>query len=494
MKDSKSTSDKDFIDYLFNSDLSPTNVSRKVTDLSWNASSTTNFSYPSLNSFSYGHNNIKTYTNESMVILLHNLYQIEMEAQQVYKGPKGINSLLLETIHAKKLQKFMQSQKNPNKFLMYYKIIKDFLSYCSIQLNKPPSNINDLDLYNEKLFFKFASEKKLTTTKHFERIYTLYFPKEKGRYLNPLNKGKQIEEFKHPLLERHLEEVKRKCTNSSLVRRKLHYKNFFTWLTTVFAEFQNYTFNTVPLYLVTTNHLEEYKIVLLNQFKEGNFKKHTISDAFYNIRSLFASLYQMTMIPNDISINVIGIKFKKYKYRDIPTNLELSKFLNAVMCYSPDPLKFYTAYRLMLYLGLRQSEVANLEVTNINFGTNTISVKGKGGKYNILPLPKLLVDDLYSLVNQSDIYVFSEKPNIFKNELYTYYKLICFLLNWDYPGGVHIFRHTFITRLSELPNLPPQVTQYLSRHGRPDTTSLYIHRNVKALDNAINKIDYFKGV
>lgn len=475
--------DQAFINFLLHDN------SGNMTNVSWNASSTTNLSHTCLNSFSYVHNDIKTYTNESMVILLNNLYQMVLEEQQVYKGPKGINSLLLESIQAKKLQKFMQFLKKPNTIFLYYKIIGEFLSYCSIQLKKPPSNINDLDLYDEKLFLKFAAEKKITTKEYFKRIYTLYFPN--GDYLIPLNKGKQIEEFKHLLIERHLEELKRKCTNSSFLRRKLHYRKFFNWLTTVFNEFQNYSINTVPLYLVTTNHLEEYKVVLMNQFKEGIYKKHTISDAFYNIRSLFASLFEMSIIPNDISINVNSIKFEKYKYRDIPTNQDLSEFLNAVMCYSPDPLKFYTAYRLMLYLGLRKSEVANLEATNINFGTNTISVKGKGGKYDILPLPKLLVDDLYSLVNINENYVFSNKPNIFKNELYTYYKLISFILNWDYPGGVHIFRHTFITRLSELPNLPPQVIQYLSRHGRPDTTSLYIHRNEKSLDNAINKIDYF---
>ncbi|MEK4083794.1 tyrosine-type recombinase/integrase [Psychrobacillus sp. FSL K6-1415] len=475
--------DQAFINFLLHDN------SGNMTNVSWNASSMTNLSHTCLNSLSNVHNDIKTYSNESMVILLNNLYQIKMEEQQIYKGPLGINSLLLESIQANKLLKFMQSKSNPKSFFLHYKIIEEFLFYCSIQLNKPPSNINDLDLYNEKLFLKFAAEKKITTKEHFKRIYTLYF--QNGDYLNALDKGKQIEEFKHPLIERHLEELKRKCTNSSFLRRKLHYRKFFNWLTTVFNEFQNYSINTVPLYLVTKNQLEEYKVVLMNQFKKGIYKKHTISDAFYNIRSLFASLYQMGIIPNDISINVIGIKFEKYKYRDIPTNLELSKFFNAVMCYAPDPLKFCTAYRLMLYLGLRQSEVANLEATNINFGTNTISVKGKGGKYDILPLPKLLVDDLYSLVNLNENYVFSNKPNIFKNELYTYYKLISFILNWDYPGGVHIFRHTFITRLSELPNLPPQVIQYLSRHSRPDTTSLYIHRNEKFLDNAINKIDYF---
>ncbi len=482
-------SDALFINFLLYDD------SRNMNDMSWNASSTTNFSHSCLNSLSYSHIDIKTYSNESMVMILNNLYQLDKEIQQKYKGPTGINSIILESysIKANKLLKFLQSknQIKPYTFFLYYKIIEEFLSYCSLHLNKSPTNIQDLDLYDENLFLSFVSEKNLTNSKinQFEKIYSLYFSKDK--FLSPLNTDKKFEEFNHVVLERHLDEVRKECTKSTVKRRKHDYKNFLNWLTTFYVKFHSYSLNSIPLYLVTADHLEDYKVYLMRQFHGGVYKKHTISDTFYNIRSLFECLYHMRIIPNDITKNINSIKFEKYKYRDLPTNQHLSEFFGAVMCYTPDPLKFCTAYKLMLYLGLRKSEVAYLESSNINFGTNTISVKGKGNKYDILPLPKLLLDDLHSLFNLNEKYVFCDKPQTFKSELYNYYKLISFVFNWDFPGGVHIFRHTFITRLSEQPNLLPQVIQYLSRHARPDTTSLYIHRDDKSLNNAINKINYF---
>lgn len=480
--------DQTFINFLVHGE------SRNMTNISWNASSTTNLSHTCLNSLPYGHNENKTYTNERMVMILDNLYKLDMSVQQVYKGPLGINSFILESysINANKLQRFLHTKKNrsPNYFYQYYKIIEAFLSHCSEYLNKHASNIYDLDLYDEKLFTSFYEKKLLTSQiNYFKKIYSLYFSNEE--FLRSLNKTKKTEEFNHIFLEQHLNEVRKECTQSSLKRRKRDYKNFFYWLVTVYKEFHNYSFNSIPLYLVNTCHLEEYKVFLLGQYHEGIYKKHTISDVYYNIRSLFKYLYQMRLIPNDISKNVNSIKFEKYKYRDLPTDQHLSEFFNAVLCYTPDPLKFCLAYKLMLHLGLRLSEVATLESSNINFSTNTISVKGKGNKYNILPLPKLLIDDLHTLININNKYVFSDQPQKFKNELYHYYKLLSFIINWDFPGGVHIFRHTFITRLTLQLNPKPNVIKFLSRHERPDTTSLYIHRDNKSLNNAINKINYF---
>lgn len=481
---------QEFIDFLSFDELG------NMTDLSWNASSTTNLSLISISTLSLGHDDIKKSTIERLVKSLYNSNYLEKEIPQEYKGPIGINKVILDsyTIKAKKLYEFINSKKNmkPQKFFKYFKMIDEFLYYCSPRLNKLPSNINDLDLTDMNLFNNFITVKKLSKSKvkDFEKIFVLYF--SKGNLIYPINK-ENTETFNHVVIERHLEEVKKECTIESYHRKKRDYKNFLTWLTTIYVEFQSYTINSIPLFLITENHLEEYKIFLFRQFQNGKYKKHYISDMFYNVRSLFGSLYQMRAIPNDITISVKGIKFEKYKYRDLPNNQHLNEFFDSVMCYTPEPLQFCTAYKLMLYLGLRLGEVAYIESSNINFNTNTISVKGKDDKYDLLPLPEILLEDLYSLIAFNQKYIFSNKPHSFKTDLYLYYKLLSFILDWNFPGGVHIFRHTFITRLSKLPNIRPQVIQYLSRHSRPETTSLYIHRNDNSLNSAINKIDYFKG-
>lgn len=458
----------------------------------------TKISQKCINSQSLVHIDIKSYSIESVVSIINNLYQIESKHKEFkYLGPKGINNLILEkessSIGSIKLIKFLKSKKNINPFLFfqYYKLIVEFLDYCSTRLNKIPVNINDFDLYNKSLFLDFVSVKQLSNIKikEFNKLYRLFFQSES--ILCFLNEENKSQEFNHVLLIRHLDLLKKECTNGSLQRRKRDYINFLNWIISVFKKFNSYSINSIPLYLITKDHLEEYKVFLISQFKEGTYQKHTISDVFYNVRSLFAYLYQMELIPHDITSNLSGIKFEKYKYRDVPSDEQLSDFFKAVLIYTPNPKKFQLAYKLMLYLGLRQSEVAYLESTNVNLSTQTISILGENGKYDILPLPTLLIDDLKSFINFDTKYVFSDKPNTFKVELYNYYKLINYILNWDLKGGVHLFRHTFITKLSEYPNLPPQIIQSLSRHVRPESTSLYIHRNDESLKSAVNNLNYF---
>lgn len=48
------------------------------------------------------------------------------------------------------------------------------------------------------------------------------------------------------------------------------------------------------------------------------------------------------------------------------------------------------------------------------------------------------------------------------------------ITGWPFPGGVHIFRHMFITRLA-YKGVLPQAIKELARVSMLDTVGLYIH-------------------
>ncbi|MNV92049.1 hypothetical protein D3C71_1866020 [compost metagenome] len=48
------------------------------------------------------------------------------------------------------------------------------------------------------------------------------------------------------------------------------------------------------------------------------------------------------------------------------------------------------------------------------------------------------------------------------------------ITGWPFPGGVHIFRHMFITRLA-YKGILPQAIKELARVSMLDTVGLYIH-------------------
>jgi len=97
---------------------------------------------------------------------------------------------------------------------------------------------------------------------------------------------------------------------------------------------------------------------------------------------------------------------------------------------------------------------------------------------------------LLKLARPNQDFVFSENPNSFIRELRDRYKLYAFVAGWKYLGGPHLLRHTFISRLSEHHDCPPQLLMYLARHDRPENTVRYIHRSDTQLNHAINRIDF----
>lgn len=134
----------------------------------------------------------------------------------------------------------------------------------------------------------------------------------------------------------------------------------------------------------------------------------------------------------------------------------------------------------------------NLRRKDINIENRTISIFGKNEKSVLLPIPEPLLQWLTELLetrpNQN--FIISENRKSFTLELRDRYKLYAFVLDWNFTGGPHLLRHTYISRLSERQDCPPQILMYLARHDRPENTVRYIHRSNSQLQRAINRIDY----
>lgn len=148
----------------------------------------------------------------------------------------------------------------------------------------------------------------------------------------------------------------------------------------------------------------------------------------------------------------------------------------------------------MLALGLRSSEVSQISWEDINFGIRTIKIHSKGEKSHVLPLVENLHDDLQRMRQVSSLsskYLFGKNVEKIRRDLYNNYKLYSFIAGWTFPGGVHLFRHIFITKLATKKILP-QILKELSRVERVDTVTLYLHLNQKQnrLTHEINKLNY----
>ncbi len=139
---------------------------------------------------------------------------------------------------------------------------------------------------------------------------------------------------------------------------------------------------------------------------------------------------------------------------------------------------------LMLYCGLRSSEVLGLDVADVDIGGRWLKVLGKGQRERRVPLDA----DVASVIQ---VYLLAERPESDSSRLFLVAKgpnrgkplspaglRTIFRYHRDLSGITaghpHALRHTFGTALAEA-GVDLVVMQALLGHAHVDTTSRYIH-------------------
>jgi site-specific recombinase XerD len=178
---------------------------------------------------------------------------------------------------------------------------------------------------------------------------------------------------------------------------------------------------------------------------------------------------------------------------------EINEFLETVDRYRDLAILF-----LMLFCGLRSSEVINLLLKNVNFDESQIRVTGKGNRERIMPL----ADEVIHVMKK---YLHLERPSpCFNPYFFTVLQGVRRGESMTLPGlrslfryrrGItkihkarpHVWRHTFGTSMARSSVQLP-VLQRLMGHAHPETTLQYIrlsvndiaeeyHRAVKRIKN-----------
>ena len=160
--------------------------------------------------------------------------------------------------------------------------------------------------------------------------------------------------------------------------------------------------------------------------------------------------------------------------RKLPRFLSLPE-VEAMFRASADNPRDNLMLKCMFYLGLRNSEVQNLRVEDIDFVNENVKVvQGKGKKDRYVPIPlKSFASELRSYIGErrtgkvffvSDRHIrrivkkYAEKAGIRKPE----------------EVHPHTLRHSYATFLQNQ-GTPLNVIQELLGHARIDTTTIYVH-------------------
>ncbi|KEQ22000.1 tyrosine-type recombinase/integrase [Paenibacillus tyrfis] len=442
------------------------------------------------------------------MLYANSLQQLETPVN-IYLGRQGINQWIWENkvileIPTEILKKYLLRKMTKDAFIFYkeYIMVHELAQKIGVYLKIPASQIMDEQLLSDEVltylstslattgmqqkliaFVVQHANQYLKTPLHNTEKYSLLFSPLKNR------KGKPV----HPKIEMYMKQLtKEGKSGHTLARVTTHINSMLFWLVNNMKDFAACKTHTVPILSIKEMHLQEFRSYLLKKQRKGEYSSITISECIYAIKSFFLFLQKTYGFP-DPAKKIKSIKASRYRFRNLPTKEQITAFFNVIETYSENPLLERIAFQFMLTLGLRSMEVSQISLNDINMEIRTISIHSKGGKHHELPLAGKLYRDLEMIksIPSTSKYLFGDDPKKMIRELQENYKLYSQIAGWTFPGGLHLFRHCFVTNLAGQ-NPPPQVLQALSRVIKMDTVSLYTHLNQKSnwLSQELNKLDY----
>ena len=191
------------------------------------------------------------------------------------------------------------------------------------------------------------------------------------------------------------------------------------------------------------------------------------------------------------------LRIKRFKYRrpipQILTYQEVMKFLKASELY-------YRVFFLAEYsMGLRISEVCKLQWPNIDISSSSATIRGKGDKERIVPIPKWLLSELKALKKSCNP---KKCPWVFPSPVYPDRPIS----RWGLRRAIekakkkahltkritpHILRHSIATHLLQSGADLETVRKFLG-HSDIDTTTIYTHVDIEDIRRASEKLDISK--
>ena len=174
---------------------------------------------------------------------------------------------------------------------------------------------------------------------------------------------------------------------------------------------------------------------------------------------------------------------------------EVEKLLTFVEDRQNSTLRNQLIVNLLLYTGLRVSELINIRLEDIDFLTNHLQVVGKGGKWREIPLKSDVLVLLRSYIqkersasvfHQSEYLLLSQRAERLQRDA---------VRNWltkisgdlGFKLHPHKFRHTFCKMLTNR-NVDLITVSKLAGHSNLNMTKKYINTTREEKLNAINRL------
>ena len=211
------------------------------------------------------------------------------------------------------------------------------------------------------------------------------------------------------------------------------------------------------------------------------------------LRSFMGYLYRSGITATDIADGMAGVS--TWRLSSLPSGLEPDQ-VEAVLATCDRSTvtgrRDYGVLLLLALLGLRACEVVRLTLDDINWSNAEITVVGKGGRRDVLPLPHEVGEALVA-------YLQAGRPTCTTRRLFVgryapmrgfqsscavvhivRYALARAGIERPGRGAAHLFRHSLATKMLRNGASLEEIGQIL-RHQSPDSTRIYAKVDLDAL-------------
>lgn len=444
------------------------------------------------------------YGGDWIDIMIEKMYEIDIRAGNEAFQKENINDwIYLHVARPKVDSRYIRSylQTKTHVSVRVYKtmleMVERIIPSMEQLIGKPANEFNREDFFEHEVIKRLIPPLNTEQFKYYQAFLNSLKPFKKININDYVDKKKRKIKFNHPLVNYAARVLRKERNTQPRSFRNTYYfslQYFVKWATSVLNKFKHDSINEFIFNKVTSEDLDDYRSFLIMQVKDEKLSEISAKRNLQYIRGFFQLLFRKRKITRDITAKLANIKADEYFYRRLPSDLEIQNLILVIDKYSINPLGDKLSLLLMILMGFRGSEVMNLRWEDINFSTKTISIIDTKGIDAVLPIPSKVYDllILYKSNSADNKYLFLNTSKFSTEDLRLTFELYQLIAGWDYGGGLHIFRHLYVTRL--IKHCPAQVIKGLTRHISNDTVAKYVHLEDKYVKNELKKLNYIEKV
>lgn len=251
---------------------------------------------------------------------------------------------------------------------------------------------------------------------------------------------------------------------------------------------------------ITRDAVDQYQIDLStkNQYTKQYLTLKTQMARLCAIIVFFRFLYEKNVIDRNPASHIKLPKVPKSPPSNYLTYKEIISILKAADQKDLLGIRDKAMLELLYSVGMRNSELRNLTIADIDFTNHIIRIFGKGKKERIIPIGKVALDYIQEYMERSrpfllnphkptDILFLSKRGNKLCEEMLPYivrkYKSRTSIEKYI---NAHTFRHSMATHLL-MRGMDLRSLQEMLGHNSIETTQIYTHIDLKDLKRVYAK-------